>query len=94
MYTENCCSIQVPVKLDATERQEKLQPLINKGEVKQKDTHFLRVEYGKRQRRNLQGVYLHGLQSSLGLHVQNCPEGKLICLLTCWFPYTTNDQSI
>ena len=28
-----------PVKLDATERQEKLQPLINKGDVKQKSVN-------------------------------------------------------
>ena len=62
MYTQNFCSIQAPVQLDATERQEMLQPLISKGEVKQNYTHFLRVEYGKRQRRNLQGVHLHGLQ--------------------------------
>ena len=70
-----------PVKLDTTERQEKLQPLINKGDIKRKPmkkvTNFLRVEYGKGQRRNLQGVYLQGLQPSLGLYVQDCPEGKL-----------------
>ena len=35
------------------------------------------MEYGKGQRRNLQGVHLQGLQPSLGLYVQDCPEGKL-----------------
>ena len=69
-----------PVKLDAAERQEKLQPLINKGEIKLKSMHelinFLRVEHGKGQRRNLQRVHLQGLQPSLGLHVQGSVEGR------------------
>ena len=85
-----------PVKLDTTERQEKLQPLINKGDVKQKPmekvTNFLRVEYGKGQRRNLQGVYLQGLQPSLGLYVQDCPEGKCQVDMpnTCSLQYDQN----